>query len=110
MAAETFPRTGERLHGGVIIEWPEPSTAHDWPGTLDGCLVSVFDAGTGAQIFTVTAFTVRVHLNGVIEAEVTLYTDLDGTPLLNLTERPVPDGKIKTGTFRVRVAGMRVRQ
>jgi hypothetical protein len=40
---------------------------------------------------------------------VTLYTSLDGTPLLDLEQRPAPDGKIRTGTFRVRVAGMRVR-
>lgn len=109
MTAEAFPRAGELLHGAVVIEWPAPSPVHDWPATLDGRQVTIHDAGTGHRIFTVTGVTVTAGLNGITEAEVTLYTDLRGTPILDAAERPVPDGKIKTGTFRVRVAGMRVR-
>ena len=111
MAAEAFARPSppELLHGAVVIEWPEPSAVHDWPATLDGRKVAIHDAGTGRQIFTVTGVTVTAALSGITEAEVTLYTDLQGTPILDAAERPVPDGTIKTGTFRVRVAGMRVR-
>ena len=109
MTAEAFPRTPERLNGAVIIEWPGPDARHDWPGTLDGRQVTVRDAGTEAEIFTVTGVTVRADLRGATDAELVLYTDLDGRPLLGLGERPVPDGRIRTGTFRVQVAGMRVR-
>ena len=111
MAAEAFGRTTpERLNGAVIIEWPESATSHDWPGTLDGRHVTIRDAGTETLIRTVTGVTIHADLRGNVDAEMTLYTSLDGTPLLNLEQRPVADGKIRTGTFRVRVAAMRVRQ
>ena len=94
----------------MIIEWPEPDPQHDWPGILDGRHVTIRDAGTGTVIHTVTGVTIHADLRGNVDAEMTLYTGLDGTPLLNLEQRPVADGRISTGTFRVRVAGMRVRQ
>lgn len=109
MAAEAFPSPAERLHGAIIIEWPEPTAGHDWPATLDGRKVTIRDAGTGRQIFTLTGVTITANLSGLTEAEVTLYTTLDGFPIVDAGERPVPDGNIRTGVFRVRVAGMRVR-
>jgi len=110
MAAEAFPSAAERLHGAVIIEWPPPAGRHDWPGTLDGRRVTVRDAGTETVIYTAAGVTVTAYLSGVTEAEMVLYTDLDGRPLLELGERPVADGTVKTGTFRVQVAGMRIRE
>jgi hypothetical protein len=110
MTAEAFARsTPERLHGAVIIEWPQPSAVSDWPATLDSRRVTIHDAGTGAEIFTLTGVTVTAGLSGITEAEVTLYTTPDGSPITDAAERPVPDGTTGTGTFRVRVAGMRVR-
>ena len=110
MAAEAFTPAPERLHGAIIIEWPAPSASHDWPDTMDGRQVTVRDAGTGARIFTATGITVHADLRGATDAELVLYTGLDGTPLLDLAERPAADGRIKTGAFLVRVAGMRVRE
>ena len=95
MTAEAFPPAPERLHGAVIIEWPQPDPQHDWHGELNSALVTVYDAGTGVKI-PVRNVEVTARTGSVVTAELTVTAEAGG---------PVP-----AGTFRVQVAGMRVRE
>lgn len=117
--------TGPVYCGRVIIEWPAPHESRPLPGW--GC--AILNADTGKPVTTVEKLSipaVTADAQGAITCWLTIFTDQDGKPLLELERRPRPDGKgwaelvylrdgdmskgIATGTFPFLVAEMRVRQ
>jgi hypothetical protein len=94
--------------GTCIITWPRPSGTG---GVLAGWGVAITDAATGEQIFAVTGITVHLHADakGLIWADLEMFADRDGKPLLSGTPILGPDGgEILTGVFPFLVSGMRV--
>lgn len=102
----------EPPRGAVILEWPAPP--EHGAGGIRGPHVAVYDALTGDRaqpraITTVTGISVRVNMTSVVTADLTMFTDEAGEPILD--GPPVlKDMAILTGTFRYHVAGMRIRQ
>jgi hypothetical protein len=96
----------ETFAGRLIIVWPKPGGP-----AVHGNLVAFIDADSGDPIVTITDLTVHVDLYAPAVAEVAMYADADGKPLLGAHAMPVraADGKAyRTGTFRWLVAEMRV--
>jgi len=96
-----------QFDGTMIVTWPRPRA-----GMVHGWDVSLADAATGDPITTVTGFTTRIHAvaGDLVWAEVTMFADAEGRPLLS--GRPVLDpgpegGEILTGTFAFLVTEMR---
>ena len=125
--AEAEVRSDEEsrvYHGRVIIEWPAP---HERRPVLPGWGCSIFDAETGKQIVTVSRIKVpgvqvTADAESVFVAELTMFADEDGKPVLFPDEHPSlrdrlgptrvfvdDDGNVRTGTFLFLVAEMRVR-
>lgn len=97
----------EPFRGVIIIEWPAPFGASPY-SALSGWHCAVTDAVTGKPVTTCSRITVRADVNEIVTADLTLFADADGNPVLD--GDPVPgDGEILTGTFTYAVAGMRVR-
>jgi len=97
-----------RFDGTMTVTWPRPRG-----GAVPAWAVSLADAATGEAITTVTGFTTRIHAvaGDVVWAEVTMFADGDGRPLLS--GRPVlaplaDRDAVKTGTFAFLVTEMRV--
>jgi hypothetical protein len=100
--------TVAQYRGLIIIEWPPPvgSGPH---GAIDGWKVVITDALTGKPVTTCSRADVVVHadVNDLVTADLTLFADGDGQPLLD--GKPVEkDGKFLTGVFPFLVAEMRV--
>ena len=104
------PEAGEpeQYRGVIIIEWPPPTGAGPY-SALAGPLVVITDAVTGKPITTCSHLTVHADVAELVTAELTLFADADGEPILD--GMPVlGDGWILTGTFPFMVAAMKVRQ
>lgn len=98
---------GPPYRGLVVIEWPAPTGGSVYACMLGQC-VRVTDAVTGKPITTCTDMVVHADITALVTADLTLFTDADGEPLLE--GEPVMDGReIRTGTFPFVVAEMRVR-
>lgn len=111
-----------QYYGAVIIEWPAPKQVDpDRPLAGWGC--SILDAGTGKQITTVEKISipaVTADATNFITADLTMFADEDGLPVLFPEPSPGKpgsvkifldaDGKPRAGTFPFLVAEMRVRQ
>lgn len=98
----------ETFAGRLVIIWPKASGP-----AVHGNLIAFIDADSGDPIVTITDLTVHVDLYAPVVAEVAMFADADGKPLLGAHAMPVPDadGKAyRTGTFRWLVAEMRVDQ
>jgi hypothetical protein len=96
----------EPFRGTVIIEWPAPVGPLPYSALL-GRAAAVTDAVTGKPITTCSGITVRAVVDEIVTAELTLFADADGNPVLD--GKPVlGDGEILTGTFPFAVAAMRV--
>jgi hypothetical protein len=111
------PETPAEFAGAIGIEWPAGDIAA--MRILPGYRVAPYDAD--GPITTVESFTLIAHASatGIIWAEVTLFTDAAGRPVLrDDPDRPagerVPwltgDGELRTGTFPFLVTSMRVRE
>lgn len=104
--------TAEGGHrGAVIIEWPTPRGV----GAIAGNMVSVYDALTGGEagpkpITTVSGISLRVSMDEIVTADLTMFADPDGNPVYDVRQGHIGDGEIITGTFPFVVAEMRVRQ
>lgn len=98
-----------QYRGVIVIEWPPPIGGGPH-GAMLGKLISITDAMTGELITACPAADVVVHadVDYLITADLTLYTDADGQPILRLSA--VPDEGAATGVFPFLVAGMKVRQ
>lgn len=94
--------------GVVVIEWP--ATVGTGPyAVMLGRLLKISDAVTGKLITTCTHADITVHADAcaLVTADLTLFADEQGEPLLD--GKPVLDGKeVRTGTFPFLVAEMRV--
>jgi hypothetical protein len=94
--------------GVVMIEWP-PATGTGPYAAMIGRAASVFDAVSGKQIKTCAGITVRVNMEELVTADLTLLAGADGEPILQ--GEPVLDGEgIRTGVFPFLVSEMRVRE
>jgi len=103
-----LPREEPDAYRGVIaIEWPPPNGASPY-SSMPGCLVSVTDALTGKPIMTCTKIIVHADAGALVTADLTMFADADGEPLLD--GEPVIDGDgFRTGVFPFLVSEMRVR-
>jgi len=100
-------REAAPYRGVIIIEWPAPVNAGSPYNVMAGCLLTVTDAVSGAQIKTCTDITIRANAEALVTADLTMLTDEDGEPLFG---EPVPDGGgFRTATFPFLVGEMRVR-
>jgi hypothetical protein len=100
-------RAAQNYRGVIIIEWPAVKRAAPY-NVMAGCLLTVTDAVSGAQIKTCTDIAIRANAEALVTADLTMLTDEDGEPLFD--GKPVPDGGgFRTATFPFLVAEMRVR-
>lgn len=103
------PDAGYR--GAIVIEWPK--AAPHGVGAIIGRMVSVYDAFTGGEtgpkpITTVSEISLRVSMDEIVTADLTMFADEAGDPILD--GQPVLDGdEIRIGVFPFLVAEMRVR-
>jgi hypothetical protein len=99
----------QEFAGSVVIEWPcaRPGSA------LIGSLTKI-SAEDGTPILTVTSLTLHCAADDIAWAELTMFADPDGNPVLDAGPGPLakvhagPDGEILTGTFPFLVTEMRV--
>jgi hypothetical protein len=98
---------GPPYRGLVSIEWPAPAGSSPYACML-GRGVKLSDAVTGKLITTCSDITVYADAGALVTADLILFADEDGEPLLD--GKPVLDGEgFRTGTFPFVVAEMRVR-
>ena len=96
----------DQYRGVIIIEWPAAHGASPY-SVIVGRKTEITDALTGKPIRTCTGFTVRMDVEALVTADLTLLAGEHGEPLLE--GRPVmKDGEILTATFPFLVAEMRV--
>lgn len=100
----------EPFRGVVVIEWPAPCGVPPH-SALIGRACTVTDAVTGKPITTCSAIRVRADVNEIVTAELILFADANGNPVLDGQPVLDPSGReILAGTFPFAVAGMKVRQ
>jgi len=105
------PAEGAQYRGAIVIEWPR--AAPHGVGAIIGRMVSVYDAFTGSEpgpkpISTVSEIALRVSVDEIVTADLTMFADEAGNPILD--GEPVPDGDgFRTGVFPFLVSEMRVR-
>jgi hypothetical protein len=114
-----WPEGPDRQYFGyVIIEWPAPHRKDGIPRVLPAWGCSILDAGTGEPITTVGKITVErvtADVTGFIVADLVMFADPDGAPVLGPGEDGTfpfyqrEDGRVRTGVFPFIVAEMRVR-
>ncbi len=104
----TAPAEGAAYRGVIAIEWPPPHGASPY-SSMAGSRVSVTDALTGKPIMTCTKIIVHVDAEALVTADLIMFADADGGPLLGGEPVPQGDGFV-TGAFPFLVGEMRVRQ
>ena len=93
--------------GVIIIEWPTAYGASPY-SAIAGHKIEISDALTGKPIRTCTAVTVRADMERLVTADLTMFADEAGEPILD--GEPVRDGDgFRTGVFPFLVSEMRVR-
>lgn len=98
----------DQYRGVIAIEWPAPVGATPY-SAVSGRAVAIADAVTGKPVTTCSRLTVRADVAEIVTADLILFADADGNPILD----GVPvlgDDEILTGTFPFVVSEMRVRQ
>ena len=97
----------DQYRGVVVIEWPAPYGASPYSSMI-GWQVAISDAVTGKPITTARDVTVRADMESLVTADLTLFADANGEPILD--GMPVmKDGEPLTGVFTFLVSEMRVR-
>lgn len=94
--------------GAVVIEWPAAAGSSPY-AVMIGRRVKITDAVTGKPVTACWAADITVHADAcaLVTADLTLFADADGEPLLD--GMPVLDGEeVRTATFPFLVAEMRV--
>ena len=81
-------------------------------GAIIGRMTAVYDAFTGGEpgpkpITTVTGITVRVSMDEIVTADLTMFADEEGNPVHEGMPH-VRDGEVITATFPFIVSEMRV--
>lgn len=108
--ADGDEETVAQYRGVIRIEWPAACNPGPY-GSMVGSLLSVFDAMSGKQILTCVKAVIHADMDALVTADLTLFTDADGEPILD--GEPVQDEdrtEIRTGVFPFLVGEMRVRQ
>lgn len=98
-----------RYMGVIAIEWPAATRPGPY-NCMTGAQLTITDAVSGKVITTCSHADVTVHADAgeLVTADLTLFADADGEPLLD--GKPVTsDGEVLTGVFPFLVAEMRVR-
>ncbi len=110
--------TGEGMRAlvaeaGLALQWADhhrvaPYTRHLTLLSRTGWGVTITDADTGKPILTCLSAVIKADVKSPITADLTMFVDADGQPLL--AGEPVPDGdEFRVGTFTFLVAEMRVK-
>lgn len=101
-----------QYRGAVILVFPEPP--HGIWSAVPGWSMRLRDAETSKPIPTVTQFTLHADAQDILWADLTMFMDGEGNPILNGdTEVPLfanPDGTTepKVGNFLFLVVGVEV--
>ena len=109
VAAEDNGDDVAQYRGVIAIEWPAATRPGPY-GAMIGRMTAVTDLVTGNEIRTCTGITVHVDMERLVTADLTLFTDADGEPVLD--GEPVVDaerGGFRTGVFPFLVGEMRVK-
>ena len=84
---------GPPYRGLVVIEWPAPTG-----GSVYACMlgrgVKVTDAATGKPITTCSDLTVHADPGAIVTADLTLFADADGEPVLDGDPVPGPCSRV----------------
>lgn len=104
----TQPEWADHFTGIIGIEWP--AAGPGLPGkALPGWRVTPYD-GDG-PVLTVQRLTIHASADGLVWAELAMFADRDGNPILHGKPVILEDGiQVLTGTFRFLVTSMRVRE
>ena len=105
-AIAEFTDEAPAYRGTVILEWPPPGPSPY--AAMLGRQVQVIDAVAGKPITTCSAVNIRASAVGQVAADLILFADEDGNPLLE-GQPVVKDGEILNGVFPFYIAEMRVR-
>jgi hypothetical protein len=87
-------------HFPVIIEWPEGYTT-----PMAGHSITIYEGDSGDMITTISAMNIHCDANGSIWAELEMFADEEGKPIL--TGEPVSrNNEIILGVFNAYVVQM----
>lgn len=101
----------ERFEGTITIEWRRSGPA--LPAVMPGWVFAIRDQA-GEMILTVTDLTIHAPADGLVWAELTMFRDAEGRPIMAASPQEVADrwvagdDGIETGTFAFDVAAMQV--
>ncbi len=99
-----------QYRGVIAIEWPAATRPGPY-GAMIGRMTAVTDLVTGKEIRTCTGITVNVDMDRLVTADLTLFADADGEPILD--GEPVlldaERGEFRTAVFPFLVGEMRVK-
>ena len=89
-----------QYRGVIAIEWPAATRPGPY-SSMAGCLLVITDLVTGKQIMTCSHADVTVHADAaaLVTADLVLFADADGEPLLDGKPETDDDENIRTGVF-----------
>ena len=97
----------DSYEGVIALRWRLRPGAGRHAMPLLGALVVVTDTQTGADITTATDVQIHAPIDGMVTADLTMFTDAEGHPIGNDGKVCLgEDGKPLTGVFRFMVAEM----
>jgi hypothetical protein len=99
------------FEGAITIEWRRAGP--DGPQIMPGWHFLIRDVASGQMIPTITHLTFHAPADGAVWAELTMFRDADGRPVIaadeDLASRwVVTEDGVETAVFPFRVAGMSV--